>query len=66
VILNLTNDKVKTMKIEVGENLREPIVVFCFHGTKRWNGVIKLHLKNPETDGKGLLRELRSFILKID
>ena len=51
VILNLTNDRLKTIRIEVGEILREPIVVLCFHGTKRWSGVIKLHLKNPETDG---------------
>ena len=65
VILNLTNDRLKTMRIEVGKILREPIVVICFHGTKRWSGVIKLHLKNPETDGYGLLCELRPFILKL-
>jgi hypothetical protein len=37
VILNLINDRLKTMMIEVGEVLGEPIAVLCFHGTK--NGV---------------------------
>ena len=54
------------MKIEVGKIIEEPIIVFYFHGTKRWSGVFKLHLKNPETDRNGLLRGLRPFILKID
>ena len=64
VILNLTNNRLKAMMIEVGK-IREPIVVICFYGTKRWSGVIKLHLKNPETGGNGILRGLRPFILKI-
>ena len=54
------------MKIEVGEILGEPIAILCFHGSKRWSGVIKLHLKNPETDGYALFRGLRPFILKLD
>ena len=66
VILNLTNDRLKTIRIDVGKFLGEPIAVICFHGTKRWSGVIKFHLKNPETDGNGLLQGLRPFILKID
>ena len=66
VILNLTNDRLKTMIIDVEKILGEPIAVICFHGTKRWSGVIKFHLKNPETDGNGLLQGLRPFILKID
>ena len=53
------------MRIEVGKILGEPIAIICFYETKRWSGVIKLHLKNPETDGNGLLRGLRPFILKI-
>ena len=65
VILNLTNDRLKTMRIGVGEILGEPIAVLCFHGTKRWNGVIKFHLKNPENDGYGILCGLRPFILKL-
>lgn len=65
VILNLTKDRLKTMRIEVGEVLGEPIAVLCFHGTKRWSGIIKLHLKNPEMDGYGLLCGLRPFILKL-
>ena len=66
VILNLTNDRLKAMGIEVEEVLGELIVVICFHGTKRWSGVIKLYLKNPKTDENGILRGLRPFILKID
>ena len=65
MIIDLTKDRLKSMKIEVGEILGEPIAILCFHGTKRWSGVIKLHLKNPEMDGYGLLRGLRPFILKI-
>ena len=66
VIFDLTNDRLRSMKIEVGEILVEPIAIICFHGTKIWSGVIILYLKNPEIDGYGLLRELRPFILKID
>ena len=65
VILNLTKERLKAMKIEVGEVLGEPLAVLCFHGTKRWSGVIKLHLKNPKMDGYGLLCGLRLFILKL-
>ena len=66
VIHNLTNDRLKAMRIEVGEVLGESIAVICFHETKRWSGVIKLHLKNPKTNGNDILRGLRPFILKID
>jgi hypothetical protein len=35
VILNLTKEILKAMRVEVGEVLGEPIAVLCFHGTKR-------------------------------
>jgi len=54
------------MNIEVGDALGEPIIILYFHGSKRWSGIIKLHLKNPEVDGCALLQGLRHFILKLD
>ena len=54
------------MKIHLGEILGEPIAVICFHGSKRWSGTIKLHLKNPIKDANDLLYGNRSFILKLD
>ena len=54
------------MDIELGEILGEPVAILCFHGSKRWSGTIKLHLKNPIKDGNELLQGTRSFILKLD
>ena len=54
------------MNIELGEMLGEPIAILCFHGSKRWSGTIKLHLKNPMKDANDLLQGTRSFILKLD
>ena len=54
------------MGIQLGEILGEPIAILCFHGSKRWSGTIKLHLKNPAKDAKDLLYGNRSFILKLD
>jgi len=65
-ILAKTELKLKTMNIELGEMLGEPIAILCFHGTKRWSGTIKLHLKNPMKDANDLLQCTRSFILKLD
>jgi hypothetical protein len=54
------------MNIELGEILGEPIATICFHGSKRWSGTIKLHLKDPMKDANDLLHGNRSFILKLD
>ena len=54
------------MDIQLGEILGEPIAILCFHGSKRWSGTIKLHLKNPTKDAKDLLEGNISFILKLD
>ena len=54
------------MGIPLGEILGEPIAILCFHGSRRWSGTIKLHLKNPIKDANDLLYGNRSFILKLD
>jgi len=65
-IFELTKERLKIMNIEVGQVLDEPIAIMCFHGSRKWSGTIKLHLKHPEINGYGLLRGLRPFILKLD
>ena len=61
-----TEAKLKRMNIQLGEMLREPIAILCFHGSKRWSGIIKLHLKNPMKYANDLIQGTRSFILKLD
>jgi hypothetical protein len=61
-----TEAKLKVMDIPLGEILGEPIAILCFHGSKRWSGTIKLHLKNPIKDANDLLYGNRLFILKLD
>ena len=61
-----TEERLKAMKIDLGEILGEPIAILCFHGSKRWSETIKLHLKNPQKDANDLLYGKRSFIFKLD
>jgi hypothetical protein len=61
-----TEARLKAMDIQLGEILGEPIAVLCFHGSKRWSGIIKLYLKNPANDANDLLFGNRSFILQLD
>ena len=61
-----TETKLQAMNIELGEILGEPIAMLCFHGSKRWSGIIKLHLKNPMKDANDLLHGNKLFILKLD
>ena len=58
--------RLKKMNTELGEILGEQVAILCFHGSKRWSGTIKLHLKNPMKDANDLLQGIRSFILKLD
>jgi hypothetical protein len=62
----LVEARLKEMHIELGDVIREPIALICYHKSTKWSGVIKLHLKTPEIDGIGLLQGLRPFILKFD
>ena len=64
--MNMVVARLKHMHIEVGSILGELIAIMCYHGSKRWSGAIKIHLKDPQTDGCGLLQGVRPFILKLD
>ena len=65
-VMNMVVARLKHMHIEVGSILGEPIAIMCYHGSKRWSGAVKIHLKDPQTDGCGLLQGVRPFILKLD
>jgi hypothetical protein len=55
-----------TMGMDTGEIL-EPIAPLCSaRGAKPWNDMIKIHLKNPETNGQALLTGARVFSLQLD
>jgi hypothetical protein len=46
-IISLTLSRLKSMNIELGD-IVEPIAPFCrARGNKAWNGMIRIHLKNP-------------------
>ena len=53
------------MGIELGE-LCEPITPLCNSKNDVWNGLTRVHLKNPEIDGNALLDGTRIFALEID
>ena len=65
-VMTMVIARLKHMHIEVGNIIGEPIAIMCYHGSKRWSGAVKIHLKDPQTDGSGLLQGLRPFILKLD
>ena len=70
-VLNLATSRLAHMGIELGIGLAEPIYIPCKEREKNskikfWTGTIKVHLKNPKTDGINMLKGLRPFILKID
>ena len=54
------------MNIELGELIREPIAVLCFHKSTMWSGSIKLHLKNPLFNAKSLLQGTKAFIITLE
>jgi hypothetical protein len=66
IIMSLVEERLKEMNIMLGDIIGEPIAIMCYHKSTKWSGVIKLHLKNPEIDGMGLLQGLRPFILQLD
>ena len=52
------------MQIELG-NILKPMAPFCsIRDPKAWNGLIKIHLKNPDKDAKSL--GTRVFALMLD
>jgi hypothetical protein len=65
-IIILTKARVQHMKIEI-DNILEPVALFCStRDSKAWNGLIKIHLKNPNKDAKSLLTGARVFALTLD
>jgi hypothetical protein len=65
-ILDLTASQFQQLNMELGEIL-EPIAPLCSaKGTKPWNGMTKVHLRNPTSDGNALLTGTRVFSLILD
>jgi hypothetical protein len=56
-IIDMTKERFQKMEIELGE-LCEPIAPLCNSKNDAWNGITRVHLKNPETDGNALLEGL--------
>ena len=53
------------MEIELGE-LCEPIAPLCNSKSDSWNGLTRVHFKNPKIDGNALLEGTRIFALELD
>ena len=65
-IITPTRERLDITKIEVG-NIVQPIAPLCStRGNRAWNGMIKVHLKNPTTDGVVLLEGRQIFMLTLD
>jgi hypothetical protein len=65
-IIEMTSARFQKMGILLGDIL-EPIVPLCnARDPKAWNGMTKIHLKNPATDGIMLLTGARIFTLTLD
>ena len=65
-VMTMVVARLKHMHIKVVNILGEPVAIMCYHGSKRWSGAVRIHLKDPQVDGCGLLHGLRPFILKLD
>src|SRR5450759_4837042 len=64
-ITDMTKARFQKMRIELGE-LCEPIAPLCNSKNDAWNGLTRVHLKNPEADGNALLEGTRIFALELD
>jgi hypothetical protein len=65
-IIEMTNTHLQKMCIQLGDIL-EPIAPQCnTKDPKAWNGMIKVHLKDPPPDGNMLLAGVRIFTLTLD
>jgi hypothetical protein len=65
-VAELTSAQFQKMNMNLGDIL-EPITSLCStKGGKPWNGMIKVYLQHPETNGHALLSGLRIFSLIID
>ena len=61
----MTRARFHKMDIKLGE-LCEPIAPLYNSKNDAWNGLIRIHLKNPELDGNALLEGTRIFTLELD
>ena len=54
------------MDIALG-NILEPIALLCSPKDSRpWNGMVKVHLKDPSKDAEALLSGKRVFAMELD
>ena len=60
----MTRARFHKMDIELGE-VYEPITHLCNSKNNAWNGLTRVHLKNPELDGNVLLEGTRIFTLEL-
>jgi hypothetical protein len=61
-ISELATAQLSSMGMDTGEIL-EPIALLCSaRGAKPWNGMIKIHLKYPKTDGQGATHWSQSLL----
>ena len=61
----MTKARFLKMEIELGK-LCEPIAPLCNSKNDAWNGLTRVHLKNPEIDGNALFKGTRIFALELD
>ena len=64
-IIEMMKARFHKMDIELGE-LSEPIAPLCNSKNDAWNGITRVHFKNPEQDGNTLLEGTRIFALELD
>ena len=65
-IIEMTNTCLQKICIQLGDIL-EPISPLCrTKDPKAWNDMIKMHFKDPATNGNMLLAGIRIFILTLD
>ena len=65
-IVELVNKRFQKMDIALGDIL-EPIAPLCSPKDSRpWNGMVKVHLKNPKKDAKALLTSKGVFAMEFD
>ena len=64
-ITDMTKARFQKMNIELGK-LCESIAPLCNSKNDVWNGITRVHLKKPETDGVALLEGTRIFALELE
>ena len=58
--------RLEDMKIELGSDIGEPLVMLCHTSTKIWSGMVKIHLRNPYPDAIDLLKGTKIFAIPLD